>query len=66
MRCYLRPIFDGSHSIDPELDQDGKPALDNNDVPRYVAAYERDSTIWNLQGRNNPWHSKLDEVMFYL
>lgn len=61
----MRPVFDGSYTVAVDLDDDDNPVLDENGVPTYVAAYERDPNIWKIQG-SNPWHKNLDNVMFYL
>ncbi|TVY82147.1 Protein argonaute-2, partial [Lachnellula suecica] len=55
LRMYMRPALDGRLPNIPAL-----PTL---------ADYEGDTLIWGVpgtDGRANPWHSNLDQRMFYL
>ncbi|KAF7948462.1 uncharacterized protein EAE97_003873 [Botrytis byssoidea] len=59
LRCYMKPALDGGIRRTQAEIQDGKDPL---------AHYRKTRQAWIRPGskQTNPWHSNLDNIMFYL
>ncbi|TAQ87592.1 hypothetical protein B7494_g4102 [Chlorociboria aeruginascens] len=51
LRCYMKPALENKHFL-----AENRP----------VSAFSQNSDVWSIHNGMNPWHSNLNDSMFYL